>query len=217
MSTEWITPLEWNNAGAEPSEVLKNDGFKPEYKPAADTFNYFLNKEYQCIKQLQTELDKRTAIVTASFVEDTADGAGNTVSNYEATIEGITELYNGMEIVIIPDTRSTGRVITLNLNGLGAVPVRQPLSFSTFVATSPDRDGFLYADTPCRLMYHANYASGGIWLMADKQKTSAQDLYGTVPVESGGTGADNGEEACANIGAAYIGGDWVNVTELMGL
>ena len=30
--------------------------------------------------------------------------------------------------------------------------------------------------------------------MADKQKTSAQDLYGTVPVESGGTGHDSVDE-----------------------
>lgn len=107
---------------------------------------------------------------------------------YTANVENVTELYNGMEIIIIPNMTSKSKTTTLNVNGLGAVNVRQPLSFSTFVATAPTREGFLYGDTPCRLMYHANYASGGIWLMADKQKTSAQDLYGTVPVESGGTG-----------------------------
>lgn len=111
--------------------------------------------------------------------------------SYTATVDGITELYNGLEITIIPDTRSTARAITLNINGLGAVAVRQPLSFTTFVATAPSREGFLYENTPCRLMYHANYAAGGIWLMADKQKTSAQDLYGVVPVENGGTGQNS--------------------------
>ena len=84
--------------------------------------------------------------------------------------------------------------MTLNVNGLGDKPIRRPLSFSTYVANSADAN-FFYANTPCRLMYHANYpnrvngVSGtGIWLMADKVKYSAQDLYGTVPVESGGTG-----------------------------
>lgn len=140
-------------------------------------------------------------IVTATSTDGVA---------YTATLEGITELYNGLEITIIPNTRSTSRTITLDLNGLGAVAVRQPLSFSTFVATAPDRDYFLYADTPCRLMYHANYANGGIWLMADKQKTSAQDLYGNVPIESGGTGADDAEGARENLGAAKA---WAVVTD----
>lgn len=127
----------------------------------------------------ETEEKKIKRVVTATSTDGVA---------YTATVEGVTELYNGMEITIIPDTRSTSKTITLNINGLGAVNVRQPLSFSTFVATAPDRDYFLYENTPCRLMYHANYANGGIWLMADKQKTSAQDLYGIVPVENGGTG-----------------------------
>ncbi len=126
---------------------------------------------------------------------------------YTATANGITELYNGLEITIIPNTVSTARNITLNINGLGAVPIRRPLSFSTFVATSIDADRlyFLSANTPCRLMYHANYTSGGIWLMADKQKTSAQDLYGNVPIKNGGTGADTVEGALANLGISHCG------------
>ncbi len=140
-------------------------------------------------KVKETSEKKISRIVVATKGTDTTNAAGGVISHYTATVDGVTELYNGMEITIIPDAGCTGKIITLNINGLGAVNVRQPLSFSTFVATSPTRDGFLYANTPCRLMYHANYSSGGIWLMADKQKTSAQDLYGTVPVTSGGTGA----------------------------
>lgn len=138
-----------------------------------------------------------TPIVTAT----STDGV-----TYTATVEDITELYNGMEVIIIPNTKSTSRSITLNINSLGDVPIRRPLSFSTFVATSIDEDKlyFLSADTPCRLMYHANYTTGGIWLMADKVKYSAQDLYGTVPIESGGTGATTAKEALANLGGAQI-------------
>ena len=139
--------------------------------------------------------------VNKTVVATSTDGIA-----YTATMDGITELYNGMEITIIPDVVSTSRSITLNLNGLGAVPIRRPLSFTTFVATSIDADKlyFLSANTPCRLMYHANYTSGGIWLMADKVKTSAQDLYGTVPIESGGTGASTLEGAKENLGITNL-------------
>ena len=37
-------------------------------------------------------------------------------------------------------------------------------------------------------------------MFADRQKTSAQDLYGTVPIDGGGTGASTKEEALANLG-----------------
>ena len=121
---------------------------------------------------------------------------------YVATVDNVDSLTNGFEIIIIPNTKSTSTAITLDVNGLGAIPIRRPLSFSTFVATSIDADRtyFLSENTPCRLMYHANYTSGGIWLMADKQKTSAQDLYGVTPVESGGTGSSNAMEAQQELG-----------------
>lgn len=147
--------------------------------------------------------DKVKSVVTATRITDTTNPNGQTICNYIASVDGVTKLYNGLEITIIPDVSSnfnansdapdtqTLNHITLNVNGLGTVPVRQPLSFSTYVATTPEKNSFLAANTPCRLMYHENYASGGIWLMAEKQKTSAQDLYGTVPIESGGTGVSN--------------------------
>lgn len=50
------TPLEWNNAGAEPSTDLKTNGFAPGYKPAADTFNYQINNSSACLTELQTKL-----------------------------------------------------------------------------------------------------------------------------------------------------------------
>ena len=124
---------------------------------------------------------------------------------YTAEVDGITELYEGMEITICPDISNTSNAMTLNINGLGDKPIRRPLSFSTYVANSAE-SGFLHADAPCRLMYHANYpnrvndVSGkGIWLMADKVEVSAQDLYGDVPIESGGTGASDAATARANL------------------
>ena len=46
-------PMEWNNKGVEPSETLKNQGFKGGYKPPAEVFNYFLNNIATCITELQ--------------------------------------------------------------------------------------------------------------------------------------------------------------------
>ena len=31
---------EWKNSGTEPSDSLKNDGFKAGYKPSANVFNW---------------------------------------------------------------------------------------------------------------------------------------------------------------------------------
>ena len=33
---------EWKNSSTEPSDSLKNDGFKAGYKPSANVFNWFL-------------------------------------------------------------------------------------------------------------------------------------------------------------------------------
>lgn len=186
MAIDWLKPMKWLAEGIAPTKELEENGFQAGYKPPASVFNYFLNREQRCIEQLQEELDKTRCEIPKIVNATSTDGVV-----YTATVEDVTKLYNGMQVTIIPDKRSTSRSISLNINNLGAVAVRQPLSFSTFVATAPDRDYFLYENVPCRLMYHANYTNGGIWLMADKQKTSAQDLYGTVPLDGGGTGVAN--------------------------
>lgn len=234
-----------NGEKAAPSDSLKNTGFTGGMKPPASVFNYFWSWVINAIKELQskalteipstvapsehkhsaddineTSEKKLSRIVSATRIADTVEslsGGGQRITvNYTADVNGITELYNGLEITVIPDKSSRFDVdeslpedqqqnlnlITLNVNGLGAAPVRQPLSFSTFVATTPTANGFMHESVPCRLMYHETYTSGGIWLMAEKQKTSAQDLYGIVPVEDGGTGASTAEEARENLGAA---------------
>ena len=40
---------EWKNSGTEPSDSLKNDGFKAGYKPSANVFNWFWSLEVSAL------------------------------------------------------------------------------------------------------------------------------------------------------------------------
>lgn len=120
---------------------------------------------------------------------------------YTATVDGVTELYNGLIITIIPEVVSASTAITLNVNGLGAKMVRLPLSFNNAAMSMPRLETYFTQGRPITLQYDAEYLAGdGIWKTLSKERTSAQDLYGTVPIESGGTGAETPEGAREKLG-----------------
>ena len=124
---------------------------------------------------------------------------------YTATVPDVTSLENGMLLTIVPDVVSASTTITLNINNLGAKMVRLPLSFNNAAMTTPRLATYFTADRPLTLQYDAYYLSGdGIWKTFGKERTSAQDLYGTVPIESGGTGAATAAEARSNLGAVAM-------------
>lgn len=107
--------------------------------------------------------------------------------NYTATAPWVKELYNGLEITVIPNMSSVQPNINLNLNGLGSKYVRMTLPFSSgnsgALATV---NGWFSAGAPMTLRYHEKMNT---W-KSDLQRPSAQNLYGTVPVEGGGTGLE---------------------------
>ena len=47
---------EWKNTGTEPSDSLKNDGFKAGYEPSANVFNWFWSLVSKCITEIQSKL-----------------------------------------------------------------------------------------------------------------------------------------------------------------
>ena len=47
---------EWKNSGTEPSDSIKNDGFKAGYKPSANVFNWFWSLVSKCITEIQSKL-----------------------------------------------------------------------------------------------------------------------------------------------------------------
>lgn len=155
------------------------------------------------LSNVDTEAFKKKAVnagivVTAS----STDGA-----MYTATIDGVTELYNGMKITIVPELNNTSLSPRLNINNLGDKAIRLALSFN-YAATNALKTNFLQAGRPVELKYDANCNLGvqgeGAWIFTDRQKTSAQDLYGNVPIENGGTGADTAEEARVNLGLSNV-------------
>lgn len=174
------------------STLTKNfNFFKPELHDPADITELNANWE-----RIDTELASAgNRIVTAT----STDGA-----SYEAAVPYLDELYNGLEITVIPNMTSAVTNPTLNVNGWGAKNIRLPLSGNTSATTVPANANFYTKDKPVKLMYNAEYVPNGAWQTVDKQRTSASDLYGAVPVENGGTGANDPKVARQNLGAIAI-------------
>ena len=140
----------------------------------------------------------REAELEAMYIAESTDGIA-----YTATVPGVTELKHGMHIVILPSRNSASTSITLDVNGLGAKYVRLPLSFNNVAASMPKMATYYSVGKPLHLWYDESYAHGQ-WKVFGKNRTSAQDLYGTVPVESGGTGATTAEDALETLGAVSL-------------
>ena len=107
----------------------------------------------------------------------TTSGTG---SVYTANVPEITELVDGMLVVMIPHVESTSRVPKLNINGLGAYSINR---FLSSLSGSYQTGVNLSANTPVLLM-----CNSGRWLACNLTKPDAHDLFGTVPVSTGGTG-----------------------------
>lgn len=134
---------------------------------------------------IKDALDKVLPIVTAT----STDGV-----TYTASVTGVTELTTGFAIVIIPDKTTASTSCTLNVNGLGAKPMRQATSYATSILIPPANTGWLGKNKPSLFMYN-----GTSWIQ-QTGRANADDIYGTIPLEKGGTGANFAEEARANLG-----------------
>lgn len=124
-------------------------------------------------------------------VKSEGDGAA-----YTAQVEGITELKAGIHFMMIPHTVSTAVMPTLNVNGLGAKKIRRRVSNSTVTTVTATSANWLGANKPIQMLY-----DGTFWI-ADFTRPNANDIYGTVAIESGGTGATTAEAAREALGAA---------------
>ena len=114
---------------------------------------------------------------------------------YTATVDGITALTTGVAFLMIPHTVSTVVNPTLNVNGLGAKNIRRRVSNSTVTTVAASTANWLGANKPVRVIYDGTY-----WI-AEFDRPNATDLYGTVAIANGGTGASSAASALTNLGA----------------
>lgn len=123
----------------------------------------------------------------------TTEGDGTA---YTATVEGIDALVAGATFVMIPHTTSTVAMPTLNVNGLGAKNLRRRVSNSTVTTVVASSTNWLYKNKPILVTFDGSY-----WI-ADFPRPNATDIYGTVAIANGGTGASTADAALENLGAA---------------
>lgn len=147
-----------------------------------------------------TMTEKTPAQVLADIGAASADAVAPIVTTtgtstaYVATVPGIKALTAGVSFIMVPHVTSSTTTPTLNVNGLGAKGMRLQLSFNTTATTTPNLTTFYTANKPIRMIYDGQY-----W-KPDIHRTSADDLYGAVPIASGGTGAGTAAGALDNLG-----------------
>lgn len=115
---------------------------------------------------------------------------------YTADIPGITSLYAGLQITVQLNRSTASTMPTLNVNGLGAKGVRQPLSTNNVATTAGSLNAWISSACPVVLTY-----TGSQW-KTEHYRPAASSLYGSVPVANGGTGATTADAARTNLGAA---------------
>lgn len=116
---------------------------------------------------------------------------------YTCTVPGITELTAGVSFIGIPEKVSTSKDVKLNVNGLGDKYLRRRSSRTSSTTVTGGAFYWLGVNKPLGIMY-----DGDNWIVTDMTQPSALDLYGSVPLANGGTGAVDGATGLANLFAA---------------
>lgn len=124
------------------------------------------------------------------YTAESSDGV-----NYTVTVPGVTSLYAGLRIVVKFGKNSTTTAPKLNVNNLGAKNIRQALSTNNSATAPGGSNNWITTACPIELTY-----TGSMW-KTDFVRPSASNMYGTVPVNCGGTGATTAEAARTALGA----------------
>lgn len=187
------TPLEWNNAGAEPSTDLKTNGFAPGYKPAADTFNYQINNSSACLTELQTKLsgvddDVTTLEGTVSELDQNAirgvRGKGTlitpmsdkTVNITAASVGAAASSHNHSASNITSGTLPIARGGT---GGATASAARTSLGFATSTSLYTNLNGTFSTITLSESI--SNYDAIGIYYFWDKPSSNGSNYIQILP------------------------------------
>ena len=111
-------------------------------------------------EDLATTDDLKKASIGMRAIEITSEDG----ITYVGTIDGLTELTNGLTITVIPNMANTDGMLSLNINGLGLKDIFQS-------STSNDgdyldfREGSFEAGVACQFVYTYNsYRDDYVWL-----------------------------------------------------
>lgn len=97
-----------------------------------------------------------------------------TGSAYTATVEGIDTLETGVTFIMIPHVASEIVNPTLDVNGLGAKPIRRRVSGDTAITVTGSIENWISANKPVMVTY-----DGTFWIV-DFDQPNVNDLYGTL-------------------------------------
>lgn len=142
------------------------------------------NRMFQIIDVYGTDAEAllfNTCSTTEQLVLHAVTTAGDGAA-YTATVPGIDALVAGATFIMIPHVVSTAVLPSLDVNGLGAKKIRRRVSNSTVTTVAASSANWLGANKPIMVTYDGTY-----WI-ADFPRPNATDIYGTIPVASGGTG-----------------------------
>lgn len=159
---------EWNATGVEPPQSLKDSGWQPGMKPSAQHMNWLLNRAFKCIEELQqagVNVDDLTQAVASleqtvgTHVNDNLshlkwiETIGGTANALTATIDGLTSYKNGLAVSFPVNSNSTA-AMTLNINGLGAIPIKKA-------------NGTAFSNAKANGVYSVRYRAGSFILQGD--------------------------------------------------
>lgn len=124
------------------------------------------------------------------FEAVTTTGSGDA---YAAEVSSIESLTVGASFIMVPHTVSTRAQVTLNVNSFGAKIIRRGVSINTAITVPSDNASWLAPNKPILVTYDGKY-----WI-ANLPRPYATDIYGQVPIASGGTGANTADAARTNL------------------
>lgn len=97
-----------------------------------------------------------------------------TGSAYTATVDGIDTLETGITFMMVPHVSSEIINPTLDVNGLGAKPIRRRVSGDTATTVTGSTENWISANKPIMVTYDGDY-----WAV-DFDRPNVNDLYGTL-------------------------------------
>ncbi len=139
----------------------------------------------EILRNSKVDLDAGVYTATASSTDGIA---------YTATVPGITALTAGASFIMIPNKASTSKAPTLNVNVLGAKPIRRRLSSLTTSLQQGYSTNWIALNKPFTVVY-----DGTAWVIEGLTKTDGADVYGAVAQATADANGNNIAETYATI------------------